>query len=293
MLSRSLSAGSVLPQAGYNLDHDFVWRDRMASPKIELSSPARLPLRTSLPILQGLDLQARYHAPRTGGDFYDALAVGHHVLFMLSDIAGRRAEAHPIASEMQDVFRSSASKLFGKIQANASEAIALLAHDVNGALTSAAQGTRFTPTFLGCYSLPFGILTYINAGGQTALFRDSDGTRTLESGGMPLGLFTHMTYEPAMQAFEPGARLLLVTKGVIEGSPGSTDFGVTRLSRLLQDTDSESAQELCHSTLQTAQKFKKRRWSGILKPRFKPELAEDLTAVAMVRPPRIPQIEVS
>jgi serine phosphatase RsbU (regulator of sigma subunit) len=265
----------------------------MASPKIESPAPARVPLRTSLPTLRGLDLQSRYQAARTGGDFFDALAVGAQIVFMLADIAGRRAEAYPIASEMQDTFRSSASKLFSVTHANASEAIAHLAHDVNGALASAAQGVRFTPTFLGCYSLPLGILTYINAGGQTALFHDSDGTRTLENGGLPLGLFTHMTYEPAMQAFEPGARLLVVTKGVIESSHRATDFGVARLSRLLQDTTTESAQELCESTLQTAQEFGQRRWSRILKSRFKPELAEDLTAVAIVRPARTHRIEIS
>ena len=50
---------------------------------------------------------------------------------------------------------------------------------------------------------------------------------------MPLGLFTHVTYEPAVLAFEPGDKLVLATKGVTESRRGTTEFGAKRIERVL------------------------------------------------------------
>jgi serine phosphatase RsbU (regulator of sigma subunit) len=66
----------------------------------------RGPLRAELGQVDGLDLHARYYSDRTGGDFFDAVRLGTRVAFLLSDIAGRRLEADPIALAMQQAFRA-------------------------------------------------------------------------------------------------------------------------------------------------------------------------------------------
>jgi serine phosphatase RsbU (regulator of sigma subunit) len=231
-----------------------------------------------------VELQARYSAARVGGDFFDCMMVGSHVLFVLSDIAGRRIVADPIAAEVQETFRRKGTELFGAATVNESEAIADLVHEVNASLMSAADGVHYAPSFFGCYNLTLAVLTYINAGGQTGLVRDVDGTRPLENGGMPLGLFTHMTHEPAVQAFEPGARMLIVTKGVIDSARGRGRFGVERLNTLLKEDKSDSAEKLCEATLEAVAAFKK--GGDTLIGNFlskKPKNGEDMTAVAMVR----------
>src|SRR5271154_128321 len=76
------------------------------------SKPIRTPLPTALPALEGLDFHARYYSSRTGGDFYDAVAAGPHVVFFLTNIAGSREEAHTIAAAVQDAFRSRVPQLF-------------------------------------------------------------------------------------------------------------------------------------------------------------------------------------
>ena len=53
-----------------------------------------------------------------------------------------------------------------------------------------------------------GILTYCNAGSLLALLRDGANVRVLESGGMPLGLFTHTTFEAVVLALQEGDALL-------------------------------------------------------------------------------------
>jgi len=170
------------------------------------------PCPVNLTRLEGLDISARYHSERRGGDFFDGLTTGSRLVFLLTDIAGPRAEAHAIASEAQVAFRQSALELFSPVGANESESIAALAHEVNRSLMEAASGVRFAPTFLGCFNTTLGILTYCNAGRVVAVFRDARSVCVLERGGVPFGLFTHVTYEPAVLAFEPQDKLLLVTK---------------------------------------------------------------------------------
>jgi serine phosphatase RsbU (regulator of sigma subunit) len=249
------------------------------------SKPPRTPLPTALPPLKELDLHARYYSSRTGGDFFDAVATGPYVVFFLTDIAGSRAEAHTIASAAQDTFRLRVPQLFSTDVINMMDTLGILAHEVNKAIYEAAGGSRLAPTFLGCYNLPLGLLAYINSGGQPAIFRDTDGTRVLGHVTMPLGLFTHLTFEPAIQAFEPGARMLLVTKGIFEAQHGREQFGIERATAVLQNIPNGSAFDLCGIVLEDANEFRKPSWySKERLPFFKSDPPEDLTAVALIRP---------
>jgi len=249
------------------------------------SQPARTPLPTALPPLKGLDLHSRYYSSRTGGDFFDAVAAGPHVVFLLTDIAGVRADAHTIAAVTQDTFRLRVPQLFATEVINMMDTLGTLAHEVNKAIYDSSGGSRLAPTFLGCFNLPLGVLAYINAGGQPAIFRDNDSTRVLGHATMPLGLFTHLTFEPAIQAFEPGARMLLVTKGILEAQRGREQFGVERVTAVLENVPHGPAFDLCGVTLEDAHEFRKPPWySPERLPFVKPQRIDDLTAVALVRP---------
>src|SRR6202012_4778458 len=102
---------------------------------------------------------------------------------------------------------------------------------------------------------------------------------------MPLGLFTHLTFEPAMQAFEPGARLLLVTKGILEATHGREQFGLERVTALVETLPPGSAFDLCGAMLKQAQEFRKLPWYSPEKlPFVKPDAHADLPTVVLVRP---------
>ena len=164
------------------------------------------------------------------------------------------------------------------------DTLSTLAHEINQAIYNAAGGSRLAPTFLGCFNLPLGLLAYINSGGQPAIFRDSDGTRTLGHVTMPLGLFTHLTYEPAIQAFEPGARLLLVTKGILEAPRGRDRLRRRARHRSPRKHPHGSAGPHARRT-RDAHEFRKLPWYSLERlPFAKPERGDDLTAVALVRP---------
>lgn len=260
----------------------------MTSSPIELGAPfpaGPTPRPADSPQFDGLDLRVGYNSDRCGGDFFDGLAIGSRVVFLLTDIAGRQPEVRATAVEAQHEFRTRAQVLFEPPGANESEGIAALAHDVNRSLIEAAHGVRFAPTFLGCFNLTVGTLTYHNAGRLLAVFHDAEGVRVLEPGGIPLGLFTHNLYEPAVLAFEPRAKLLLVTKGITERRRGAARFGSERVIRSLQNSNTDSASRICEAVLQEAYDFgnhPRSRVNGFLHPR-KRRSSDDLTAVALVR----------
>lgn len=259
----------------------------MASSLPESGSPSGLsapsPQPVNLPHIESLDLQARYHPARCAGDFFDGVATDSRVVFLLTDIAGRRPETHAIAVEIQNVFRTRAHDLFEQSDTNESEGVATLARDINRALIEAAGDVRLAPAFLGCYNLTLNVLTYHYAGDLLAVFHDGKKARVLEPDGIPMGLFTHSTYEPAVLAFDNHAKLLLVTKGIAESRRRSTIFAGERIPALLENSTTDSASEICEAVLRAADDSGKRPGSrAFLRPRNR-KYRDDLTAVALVR----------
>ena len=253
----------------------------MAGVGTTLDASEREPRRAELGLVDGLDLHAQYFAERTGGDFFDAVRVGPRVVFLLSDIAGRRREAGPIAVRTQGVFRVRAEELFGAGDVNLMEGTELLVQAINRAIMGPAKAIRFAPSFVGCYDVQLGVLAYVNAGGQTAAIRDSDGTRLLPDVAMPLGLFTHLIYDASMQVFEPGAALLIVTKGVTESRRGRVAFGAERVMEVLCRSKQASAAEECHAVLAVANEFERGGWERLAF--WREQVRDDMTALAMVR----------
>ncbi len=239
----------------------------MARAKTNLAAIDREPLRAELGLVDGLDLHAQYFAERTGGDFFDAVRVGSRVVFLLSDIAGRRREAGPIAARTQEVFRQKAVELFGAGDVNLTEGTEMLVQAINVGVTGPKRELRFAPTFVGCYDTVHGILAYVNAGGQTAAICDSDGTRLLADVAMPLGLFTHLIFAASLQ--------------VTERTRGDASFGAEGVMGTLRDSKQTSAGEVCREVLESANRFGDR---GLERVAFwRKKVPEDMTALAMVR----------
>lgn len=244
------------------------------------------PLPVALPALNGVDLRALYDTVRTHGDFFDAQQAGPHLLFLLSDIAGDRDYAHPIACAMQKVFRERSQELFATSGINIPDRLSDLAAALNHAIHDAAHGPRSSPTFLGCYDPSLHLLTYLNAGGQTAVLRGFEGARALGNVSLPLGLFSHRTYEPAMQAFQPGTKLLLATKGVTDPRHSDRYFDENEAIGVLENFGGTTAEKLCRVAIEKAEKFRHHSWYSGLHIGFLPaDPIEDLTVVALIRTP--------
>jgi phosphoserine phosphatase RsbU/P len=241
---------------------------RKASPKL-----LRDPLQAPVPELRDAEIAAVYYAQRMGGDFYDFLRVSpDRVLFGLLDAAGGRKDTRAILSAVQHTFRTVGAELLAQQEINEPEAMIELCHQLNRTVLQAAAGVHSCPAFAGCYNENLGIVCYFNAGHTAGLLRDHTNVTPLPATTLPLGLFSHATSDAPMVALEPGAALLLASRGIIEAKCQDEEFGLERVQQTLQRAAGESAKELCTTVLDKVQEFMCR-----------PPTDNDVTALALAR----------
>jgi serine phosphatase RsbU (regulator of sigma subunit) len=234
--------------------------------------------------LEGVDLCACYGAHNRGADFYDVVAAGSRILFLLTDSDAAEANPGEVGQKTQIAFRRNALQFFEPAEVNESDAVAELAHSVNLELIQAAGGARPSPTFLGCFNPETGILTYASGGHLPAYLREGQQFSPLASTGMALGLFTHTTFEAAFLALQPGDALLLTSKGVGQCKRGSDEFGHNRLEECLVASASLSACEICQTVLQRAQNFSNVPWWYVRAAlQAKKQAHQDRTVLALIR----------
>jgi len=101
---------------------------------------------------------------------------------------------------------------------------------------------RSTPTekyatmFLGFYDARSRELTYSNAGHLPPMLIGRDGSvRSLETGGLVVGLFGDVTYPDDSIQMEPGDIFLAYSDGVTEPENEFGEFGEERLIQLVQE----------------------------------------------------------
>jgi serine phosphatase RsbU (regulator of sigma subunit) len=243
------------------------------------------PAANDVPKIKGAEIAASTYGPRVAGDFYDFARVSpERILFGLLDVAGRRESNQKILSAAQEIFRTQGAELFLSTDMNESEAMAALCLRLNRGLMEAAAGVHPCPAFIGCYHENFGTLCYVNAGHTSGLLRDHTGVTEFASTGLPLGLFSHATYDAPTVALEKSAVLLLVSRGVVDAEAHADkaedsaaeklQYGLARVEDLLCADSSTNAAALCASVLMGVGEFTRQ-----------PVVPDDMTALALMRTP--------
>ena len=223
--------------------------------------------------LRGAEIAAVFYGQRQGGDYYDFLRVNENrVIFGLLDVAGKRENNRDILRAAQGAFREVGEQLLAGDAVNEADAMVALCLELNRSIMKAAGGVRSCPGFIGCYNELLGTVCYINAGHTPGLVRDNSGTRTLPATGLPMGLFPYATSDAPTTAIEPGAALLLVSRGIVEGQCKREEFGIHRVKDAFQQSSASEAREIGISILDTVQQFMRT-----------PPTHNDVTALALVR----------
>src|ERR1700733_12078595 len=224
------------------------------------SEPPQLvivPVHADAPEIRGAELASKYHSQRIAGDFYDFFRVSpNRVMFGLLDAAGGLSQTRAILTAVQNTFRGVGTELFSQPEVNETEAMIELCHGLNHSVISAAAGVHSCPAFAGCYDETLGLVCYFNAGHIAGLARDGNGVVELHATGLPLGLFSHATSDASIVALEPGAVILLVSRGVVEAKYKSEEFGLQRVKDVFQQSPAgASANELCAVVIDQVQEF--------------------------------------
>lgn len=248
----------------------------------------RIPRPSLLPCKAELNVSAQYKGSRVGGDYFDFFPISEtRMLFLLSDVAGKRQEALHIAAAVQDRLRDRGLALLSDEDANLADSVTALALELNRTIIQTAGGVRAAPTFLGCLDEQFGLLHYVSAG-HTPAFIKADGEVTqLDPTGLPLGLFSHATHDAQVSVVQSGSSVVLVSKGLVESSAGRKEFGVERVREALQQQTFASAQDTCHDILNRAVRFAEQ--PSFFGPQFaipglrSSQTPNDLTVVCLMR----------
>src|SRR5271165_2974949 len=221
-----------------------------------LPVPTHDPVHSEKMELHGAELASVYYGRRMAGDFYDFIRVGpNRVLFGLLDVAGDRENTRVILSAAQNTFRTVGTELFARRDVNEADAMMELCLQLNQTVMNAAEGVRSCPAFVGCYEESLGIVCYCNAGHTPGLLRDHAGVSELPATGLPLGLFTHMISDAPIVALEPGAVLLLASRGIVEAKCKAQEFALQGVKEVLQQSKAARAKDLCVSVLDQVQRF--------------------------------------
>jgi serine phosphatase RsbU (regulator of sigma subunit) len=212
------------------------------------------PVEADVAQLQEASLAAVYYVPRAGGDFYDFLRVGAtRVLFALLESADHLEDNQAVAAAVATTFREVGLRVFAAEDLNLAEAMIELCLELNRTILEAGKA-RSCPGFAGCYEESLSTVWYVNAG-QAALVRDSTGVTELPATGLPLGLFSHTTCDASAVVLQPGAALLVPSRGIVEAKSDGKEFGLDAVKAALRESTVANAGEICLSILARMREF--------------------------------------
>ena len=206
--------------------------------------------------LKEAQLAAASYGQRMGGDSHDYIRVNpSRVLFVLLNVAGGLDQKSAVVSAAQSTFRTCGQELLNKDDANEADAMIEICVQMNRAILKAAERVCPCAAFAGCYNETLGTVCYVNAGHTSALLRDRAGVIELGATGLPLGLFSHSAADASIVALEPGAALLLVSRGLVEANREEKEFGLAQVKELLLSASARTAEEICAGLLAKVQQF--------------------------------------
>lgn len=208
------------------------------------------------PELRDAKMAAASYGLRMGGDLHDYIRVSpSRVLFALLDVAGQVEQTRAIVSAAQNTFRNCGREFLSKDDANEADAMIEVCVQMNRTILQAAGRVCPCPTFAGCFNESLGTVCYVNAGHTPALLRDRAGISQLAATGLPLGLFSHSAADASIVALEPGASLVLVSRGLVEANRKGKEFGLEHVKEILLATPTPSAEEINAAILGQVRQF--------------------------------------
>lgn len=178
------------------------------------------------------------------GDFYDVVPVGDDGwLLAIADVSGKGVPAALLSSMLQAALRT---------QASPTVRVADVMASLNTLVCRRPETGQFATFFLAAVGGNEPTLRFTNAGHNfPLLFRPGEAPRTLETGGLVVGMLEGLPYEEEAVPLRPGDRIVFYTDGVTEAAREDGEmFGEERLAELFGGLPAHlSARELVDRTI--------------------------------------------
>jgi sigma-B regulation protein RsbU (phosphoserine phosphatase) len=171
------------------------------------------------------------------------------ILFVVADVAGKSIPAAMLMATFQASLRTLSTS---------GVALAELVAGVNRYSSSnSAGGARYTTAFLAELDPATGDVAYVNAGHNVPILRKKSGTmERLETGGVPIGIFTESPYQVGTTRLENGDWLVIFTDGVVEAmNAKDEEYGEPELIRLVDRESGTAPADLLRSLLADLDRF--------------------------------------
>jgi sigma-B regulation protein RsbU (phosphoserine phosphatase) len=219
---------------------------------VELAAQVqRLFLPVGKPAIRGLEIAGMMQPARgVSGDYYDYIPIDEHTIqVVVADVAGKGVPAALLMSATAAVMQ---------LEANHNRNMLELVARLNTEICSVSDGERYVTLLLAEVDADKRIVRYVNGGHIPGLlFRAQTGTNTyMDSCCPPIGMFAEESLELASEELATGDVLVFYTDGVTEAENAwEEEFGVERLSAIVQRDFSLPAEELVANILAGAASF--------------------------------------
>ncbi|MGB8474982.1 MAG: PP2C family protein-serine/threonine phosphatase [Candidatus Acidiferrum sp.] len=185
-----------------------------------------------------------------GGDFYDFMTLPHNQLALaIGDASGKGLPAALMIANVQSSLRTAAlfagndgPEMLGK---------------VNRQVHASSLADRYATVFHGVFDGATRVLRYVNAGHNPPMVLRRDKTSlSLETGGMPVGLFSSSRYEQGTVQVYPGDVIIACTDGVIETvNPAGEEWGIEGLRKTAGESITQCTEEIVQSIFTAMDEF--------------------------------------
>jgi sigma-B regulation protein RsbU (phosphoserine phosphatase) len=196
-------------------------------------------LPKSDPEIQGMEITGlSLPAKQVGGDYYDFIQIDEdHLGLAIADVSGKGTPAALLMANLQACLRG---------QAVINRSVKDTVTKANFMLSRFMDAGKFVTLFYGILDLKEKSFTYTNAGHNFPLYLQSGGDlRTLEKGGLILGISDRSEYEEETVQLKPGDLMLLYTDGITEATNEKEEmFEEKRLLKLLREHQTIPVQNL-------------------------------------------------
>lgn len=212
-------------------------------------------LPPALPVVEGLQLAARYHSAApgmiVGGDFYDAfLLPDGSVVCAIGDVCGKGAEAAAVTGMSRDLIR---------VLMRDGNDVAAALQRLNRALNDDARSTRFCTVALARLSyVDDGLEACICLAGhpEQVVLRGDGSTETVGTPGDLLGVMDEdLDLTEVSVTLQPGDSLVFFTDGITERRDGTRMFGPDGVQQALKRNVGADAATLAQEVETAARSF--------------------------------------
>ena len=208
-----------------------------------------LPIRR--PSIAGLEIAGMMQPVRgVGGDYYDYIPIDEHTIqVVIADVAGKGVPAALLMSATAAAVQLEASDKRDMLE---------VVDRLNSGIHSVSEGNRYVTLLLANIDARSRSLRYVNCGHNPALLfqAKTHDVVPMNSSCFPVGMFDSAGCEIKKADLAAGDILVLYTDGITEAeNPQGEEFGMERLSTLIQRGYMLSADGLMNNILETATDF--------------------------------------